>query len=353
MVEFYPWSRKVLEDNIASQKKGNMPVLDLELSAQCTGACCIYCDSKPKVGCAHAHELDWPLLHQVLKQSNMMGVKWVYTCGLGEPMEDGKFWDLLDFLRSNHINLSMFTNGVFIKDAYTAKQLKDSNVHIILKLDTFDEENFDRILNIPGTAQKVYEANEHLLSVGYGSKDGKYTDLAYSIVPTIFSLNGIPSVIEFAKRHGVFPSIGELEDAGNVYRRGIKDILNVSVADLLNLKTLADAYAGGFYKRPICSAILTGIHIDNMGDCIVDRSSGLNCKWFLLNEPDTYTIGSVKDTQLSELFSKVNSYRREQFKKNRTLFDEYRQGKFIFGGCGGNIQEVFNLAYELNVIDNG
>lgn len=348
MIEFYPWSKKVLQENILSQKNGNMPVLDLELSAQCTGASCIYCDSKPKVGCAHANEIDWVLLKNLMVQSKELGLKWIYTCGLGEPMEDGKFWYMLDFLKENNINLSMFTNGVFIKDINIAKRLKESNVHIILKLDTFDEQKFDRILNIKGTAKKVYEANEHLLSAGYGSTDGQYTDLAYSIVPTIFSLDGIPSVIDFAKQHGVFASIGELENAGNVYRKGIKEIIDVSNDDLLRLKKYADEYACGIYKRPICSAILTGLHIDNMGDCIVDRQSGLNCKWFLLNEPDTYTIGNVKNELVASLFKKVNDYRKEQFRINRNLFNEYRQGKFVFGGCGGNIQEVFELAFKLN-----
>lgn len=348
MVEFYPWSKKVLTENINMQQAGRMPVLDLELTAQCTGACCIYCDSKPKVGCAHANEMDWAQLKKLLTQAKDLGLQWIYTCGLGEPMEDGKFWYMLDFLRDNGINLSMFTNGVFIKDVNIAKRLKESNVHIILKFDTFDEKKFDRILNIKGTAKKVYAANEYLLSAGYGSHDGQYTNLAYSIVPTIFSLEGIPAVIDFAEQHGVFASIGELENAGNVYSKGIKEIIDVGDDDLIKLKNYADRYAGGIYKRPICSAILTGLHIDNMGDCIVDRQSGLNCKWFLLNEPDTYTIGNIKEDDVPVLFKKVNDYRKQQFDINRDLFNEYRQGKFVFGGCGGNISEVFKLAFKLN-----
>lgn len=347
MVEYIPWSRKVLDNNIKLQKQGRMPVLDLELSAQCTGACCIYCDSKPKVGCAHADEMDWAQLSCVLKQSKDLGVVWVYTCGLGEPMEDGKFWDMLDFLKKHNIGLSMFTNGIFIRDTYIAKKLKESNVHIILKLDTFDGKKYDRILNKKGVADKIYAANEYLLSVGYGSKENKYTDLAYSIVPTIFSIQGIPEVISFAEKHGVFPSIGELENAGNVYRKGIKDVIDITQDDMIELKALADSYSKTKYKRPICSAIFTGIHIDNMGDCVVDRQSGLNCKWFLLNEPDVRTIGNVKELSVRELFERVNAYRKEQFIKNRELFNEYTNGKFIFGGCGGNIQEVFKLAKDL------
>lgn len=348
MLEFAPWSKKVLESNVEYQKKGYMPVLDLELSAQCTGACCVYCDSKPNVGCAHAGEIDWPALLEVMKQSTELGLKWVYTCGLGEPMEDGKFWDLIDFLKFHNIHLSMFTNGLFIKDNYIAKELKSAGVNIILKMDTFDEKKYERILNKKGAARRIYEANEYLLNAGYGSKDGKYTDLAYSIVPTIFSYDGIPEVIDFAEKNGIFPSIGELENAGNVYRKGIKDVLDVNSEDLLNLKKLADNYSNGDYKRPICSAILTGIHIDNMGDCIVDRTSGLNCKWFLLTEPDVYKIGNIRNISVKHLFDKVNEYRKQQFTKNNNLFKKYIEEEVVFGGCGGNIKEVFKLAIELN-----
>ncbi len=348
MIEFIPWSKKVLYDNISEQKKGNMPVLDLELSAQCSAACCIYCDSKPLVGCAHAEEISWENLYKLLSESKDLGLKWIYTCGLGEPMEDSKFWMLLDFIKKHSINLSIFTNGLFIKDVETAKKLLESNVHIILKLDTFDETSFDRILGKQGAAKRVYAANEYLLQAGYGSKDGKYTNLAYSIVPTVFSIKGIPDVIKFAEKNGVFPSIGELENAGNIFRKGIKEMLDVSSKELAQLKLLADKYSGDEYKRPICSAILTGIHIDNLGNCVVDRLSGLNCKWFMLTEPDVYYIGKIQNLSIKELFEKVKSYRKKQFDYSYERFSQYANKKVVFGGCGGNISEVFKLAIDLH-----
>lgn len=347
MIEFIPWSKKVLYENINEQKKGSMPVLDLELSAQCSAACCIYCDSKPLVGCAHAGEVSWENLYKLLMESKELGLRWIYTCGLGEPLEDSKFWMLLDFIKKYNINLSIFTNGLFIKDVETAKRLLESNVHIILKLDTFEETAFDRILGKKGTAKKVYAANEYLLKAGYGSKDGKYTNLAYSIVPTVFSIKGIPDVIEFAKKNGVFPSIGELENAGNIFRKGIKEMLDVSTKELVQLKALADNYSGNEYKRPICSAIMTGVHIDNLGNCVVDRLSGLNCKWFMLTEPDVYYIGKIQDISIKELFKKVKLYRKIQFDNHYEEFLQYANEKVIFGGCGGNISEVFKLALDL------
>ena len=149
MLEYYPWSKEVLRNCIQMSKLGKIPVLDLELSAKCTGACCLYCDSKPGVCSYAAHdELDYPTLEKMILEGKQKGLQWVFTCGLGEPMEDPKFWDLIKLLRNNDIALSMFSNGIFIQDLETAKKLKDNNVFIILKMDTFDEEKFDTILEL-------------------------------------------------------------------------------------------------------------------------------------------------------------------------------------------------------------
>jgi hypothetical protein len=52
------------------------------------------------------------------------------------------------------------------------------------------------------------------MDAGYGNVKGGYTDLAFSIVPTQLSYDGIRNVISFAKKNNIFPSIGELEQAG-------------------------------------------------------------------------------------------------------------------------------------------
>lgn len=164
MVEYLPWSTKTLNELLMSQKEGNIPALDIELTGKCTGACCIYCDSKPNVrSCSIEGEVDWHIIKNVILDAKKCGLKWIYTCGLGEPMEDEKFWDLIYLLRENGVGLSMFSNGVFIKDRYVARELKKHNVNIILKMDTFNEERFDNILGRKGIASKVFAARDCLL----------------------------------------------------------------------------------------------------------------------------------------------------------------------------------------------
>ena len=104
MIEYRPWSTEVLYTSIKDQKKGLIPTLDIELTAKCSGACCIYCDSKPDV-CAsgQSNEVDFNSMKNMLKDAIDNGLKWVYTCGLGEPLEDEKFWNMIHMLSLIHI----------------------------------------------------------------------------------------------------------------------------------------------------------------------------------------------------------------------------------------------------------
>lgn len=346
-VEYYPWSLKVLNECLVADKKGDIPALDLELTAKCTGAYCIYCDSKPGV-CekGNPNEVDFVTLKRVILEAKKRGLRWVYTCGLGEPLEDKNFWDLVCLLHENEICLSMFSNGVFIKDIETAKKLKDCNVNIILKMDTFDEEKYDTILGKRGTAKRIYKARDLLVQAGYGADEEGYSNLAFSIVPTSLSIDSIPEVIDYCQDHGIFASIGELEQAGEVIKNNLNETLGINREQIMSLKTIADSYFGGSYMRPICPCILSGVHIDNVGNCIVDLDTGLNCKWFLLKDPRTVVLGNVYETSISELFSRVIEYRRKAFLSNNRKIIDSCSVSYVFGGCGGNPKDIIKLAQE-------
>lgn len=346
MFEYKPWSKEVLDNSIVLQNNGMIPTLDIELTAKCSGACCIYCDSKPQV-CAleQEGEINFSDLKSVLLDAISYGLKWVYTCGLGEPLEDGKFWDMIHLLKAKGVGLSMFSNGVFIRDVNVAKELKEHNVNIILKMDTFDEEKFDTILGKKGVAQKIYAARDYLLEAGYGESNG-YTDFAFSIVPTSLSIGGISDVVSFSKKYGIFASIGELEQAGEVINNNINAELAVSHDAVVSLKRIADEYIEGCYMRPICPCILTGLHIDNLGNCIVDKDTGLNCKWFLLRDPRTVKLGNIKNENIRYLFNKVNDYRKHCFYTKHELIRKTCGISYVFGGCGGNPKDIIELVEE-------
>jgi hypothetical protein len=130
MIEYLPWSRQVLEENISLHKNGIIPTLELELSSICTDANCIYCDSKPFVGPKMKNELSKKELLDLLRNAKDNGLKWVYTCGLGEPLEDDKFWSMLDFLQKNNIKISLFTNEKNIRASrYIASRHRSRDIN--------------------------------------------------------------------------------------------------------------------------------------------------------------------------------------------------------------------------------
>ena len=42
-------------------------------------------------------------LKKLILDCKKNGLKWIYTCGLGEPLEDKKFWNMLNVLKENNM----------------------------------------------------------------------------------------------------------------------------------------------------------------------------------------------------------------------------------------------------------
>lgn len=347
MIEYYPWSGKVLSECLAEHSKGNLSTLDLELTSKCTQASCIYCDSKPEVGRKHPDELTYRETKQLLAEAKRLGLRWVYSCGLGEPFEDSRFKRLVEIGASIDVRFSIFTNGILI-DKERAKWLHGNGVCLIIKLDTFNEATFDRILGKPQRARQIYKAISFLLDAGYGKSCGPgLTDLAFSIVPTSLNLNDISDIIRMARDNNIFPSVGELEQAGRVLAVRNFNKLAVDDASMSSLKKNVEKLLWRGYTRPICPTIMTGLHIDNVGNCVVDSDTGLNCKWFLLKEPKVKLIGNVRKESLTALFSKVNTYRKKCFESKKEKVDNAGATEYVFGGCGGSPKKIIKLARRL------
>lgn len=343
MINYLPWSKKVLDDCLNAQQRGEIPSLDFEFTAKCT-CNCIYCDSKPVVGKKAPNEVTYEEIERVLEDAHKRGLKWMYSCGLGEPQEDSKFRKTIEKACSLGIMTSIFSNGTLIDSKDKAQWLYDNSVCIILKLDTFNERRFDRILGVNGAAQKIYRALGYLLDVGYGKRlEGDCTRLALSIVPTTINIDDIEEVFNFAIKHGIFPSIGELERAGSAIKNQQFDELDIG-DKIRNLKLKMDRLWGGSYCRPMCPVILTGLHINHVGDCTVDSETGLNCKWFMLREAKMNKIASIREENVESIFRKVEKNKFDLFKKNIQSIDEYGLVDHLFGGCGGSPKNIINLA---------
>jgi MoaA/NifB/PqqE/SkfB family radical SAM enzyme len=296
------------------------------------------------VGSRHPNELNYRETEKLLKDAKKLGLKWIYACGLGEPLEDTRFERLVETASNLDIRLSIFTNGILI-DEKKAKWLHDNKVCLILKMDTFEEPTFDKILGKKGTARKIYEAIKLLLDAGYGKHcANNYTDLAFSIVPTQLNIRDIDNIIKYAKENNIFPSVGELEQAGKALEKKTYNDLALDSKNILSLKKKVEKLLWKGYTRPICPTIITGLHIDNVGNCVVDLETGLNCKWFLLQEPMIKILGNVRRDNLATLFKEVRAYRKRCFDMNGNGVRHCESIEYVFGGCGGNPRKIIQLA---------
>jgi len=345
MKEYLPWSTKVLNENLSLHRKGKIASLDLDLTAKCSLANCIYCDSKPIVGKKQKIELDTNTVTSLIEEASLSECKWIYICGLGEPLEDECFFALLDKAYKVGVKVSVFTNALLINKE-NAKLLKKYNASLIVKLDTFNEQSFDKILGTPKTATKIYQAINLLLDLGFGRIDENHTNLALSIVPSSLNINDITEVIEFAIKNDIFPSIGELEQAGSIKNDSIYSTYSINHKETKELKNIVNSYVQDCYTRPFCPSIVTGVHIDSKGDCIVDKKTGLNCKWFLLKDPEMISLGNIKQFKLQSLFERVMLYRTKCFNDNKEYINEIRKIDYEFGGCGGSPKKIIKLAEE-------
>jgi len=334
---YHPWSSKVLKELINTYRRCELPVLDLEFSAACTlrkifGGC-IYCDSE--VGSPHNNELNAHEVMMLIDRCLALGLKWIYVCGLGEPTNDPKFYDVIEKLEAANVKMSIFTNGIYLTRDLIEK-LYESNVSIIIKCDSFNEKRFNHILMGKLTttfnpARKIYENIRHALEVGYCEKSGP--DMALSVVITRINIDDIPHIVEFCKNNAIFPLIAELEYAGRAKR--IYSELAPSVHELLELKQKVDEILGYEYVVPICPAALVGLHITNVGECVIDRRTGMSCGWFYLKEPDYVSLGNVRHHDVKHLL-----YAQLEYRSGITpdaLIDWWRdvRARLVFGGCGG------------------
>jgi len=344
-IVYRPHHEAVLKACIRDFLKGNLPVLDLETSAICRHALCIYCDSK--VGPAMPNELTKNEMRALLEEALKEGVKWLYICGLGEPIDDPNFHQvILPFINEYDVNISIFTNGLGITEELVSK-FPVEKVNLIVKCDSLNEVTFDALLGRRGVARRIYAAIELLIDHGFGDQGGGITNLALSIVPTKINKEDVIDVVRFCKEMRLFPSIGELEMAGRAVR--IFAQLALSHEELVSLKKQVENVLGFHYERKICPAAIAGLHITNVGNCVVDKETGISCSWFTLREPSYISLGNVRECRLRTLMERMMKYRAEILHKINITSIMQKIGGIVFGGCGGPPTKL--ITYYLRVME--
>lgn len=334
MFEFFPWSRKVLDDSLQVYNQDcRMSILDMELGGACN-MCCVYCDTPRRNTPVQYGFSD---IEKLLKEGCF---SWLFICGLGEPTDKNNMCLLKRLLKeceSNKIKCCMFSNVVnFDEEIF---QYIDSDIlYPMFKLDGLNPELLTSLYGVEKSLidkqlENVYRICSHV------KNSGKYTNVCASIVPTTKNIDCLPELIDWCLGNGIFPLIGDLEDAGK--GQAVFNELKVSEDKLFELSRYFYKVTGEKYHVPICPSVLFGIHIDYKGNIVVDKLSGLSCHWFWLTEPKVCVLAELKNQSSLELSKLIIDNRNKHRNYLKDIINTLPH--LVFGGCGGNICDLLDF----------
>lgn len=335
IMQYKPWEKNEV-NSLVSQSNEKLQILDIQLGGACNLSC-IYCDT-PKYSLPCSVNLS-----SIEKLMNDGDIKWVYVCGLGEPTAPANLKHLkqiLKWCKEKNIGLSMFSNILNI-DKELLNYIDDGTLHVLFKLDTFDK---DKIAYLYGQDKgDIILRNYDILKEVIHAQNG-VTNLGASIVPTSVNYDELPFIINYCMENGIFPLIGQLEDAGSCSKI-FKD-LEVKEKDLVKFRNYLSTSYGVDYEMPTCPATISGIHVTNTNNIILDKRTGLSCPWFWLDEPQLQIIGNIENMNYDEIVKRILDYRASKLPDVEEM--ESHVELYPFGGCGGNAKQLLRTYIDIS-----
>lgn len=344
MLEYLPWSKKILAENLKRYSEGYFSCLDIELGGECNYHC-VYCDSPEREKkCTLAIEGIGNLLSTGL-------FKWVYICGLGEPtfnknqrilIEILKYCDKYNAKCSVFSNLSQLTEELIYF-------IQKGVLHIFFKYDSYNPvitQTLYGTQNIKNQLRNI-DRIKNLVQVTDG-----VTNMAASIVPNRLNRDDIVLIVKECLEANIFPLLGELELSG----KGETNYANLSLTseELFQLKQEVEEALGEDYIIPVCPSVIAGIHFSHDGYITVDQYTGLSCHWFWLKEPQVERlIPFSKNTSLEQVANSIISYRNGRINQVREYLKQGNQIGGAFGGCGGDVLYLFQQYVDFHKWEGG
>lgn len=324
MLEYLPWSKKVLNECLNDYQTGKFSILDIELGGQCNYHC-IYCDSPMR------NKMCVVDLERIEAAFVSKSIKWVFICGLGEPTATGNLDVLLNVLKlceKYGAKCSIFSNLSILTDEIK-HYINSGILNILFKYDSAD---VSRTMNLYG----VPDVNKQLFNIARVKDLVNLTDnctnLAASIVPTKINKDEILDIVKDCIKNNIYPLIAELENSGEA--QNYYEQLALSENELREIKEQVNLILGEEYIVPVCPSVICGVHIRHDGNVTVDEWTGLSCHWFWLEEPKTHVIGNFNSNDYEIIIKNIEQYREATVKSVEELL--HGRNESVFGGCGGD-----------------
>lgn len=328
-LEYRPYSNAFVTQ-IMGNLKTKLMTLDIDLGGACNKRC-RNCDT-PCYNAPLSINLD--ALRSYIIGSGVTGI---YVCGKGEPSykENGEaLHEICKMAKESGAIVSTFSNIADLPE-WMVQFIDEGVLNILFKVDTLDKEKmawFHQVDHYEQTIKNIRRLEE-VVHIKNGT-----TNIGMSLVPMSFNIDELPSIIYPALCTGFYTNIGELEQAGASIG-GVYEDLSVSNEKLLTLQKLMMILTGHDYKCPVCPGVF-GIHIDNFGNIVNDKETGLSCCWFRNTDPQMIKMGNINDFTFEQASKYIIEIRREKLADVKKLLLPGVLENQVFGGCGGDVPQL-------------
>ena len=345
---YAPWGGVFAEKLYEIVKQENvLPVLDVQVGDSCSFNC-VYCDT-PHTG--RKTNPDLPATVERFIDESGNNIRLIKVCGLGDPLHKPKLTEenelsnfnatleILEIAQRHDIMVSAFVNYIDPDDDEIFSYIKDGTFNLLYKCDTLDSNK----------AQQIYEISEEqaerqiqtLYKLTEIVKQSGKNNVALSVVPTKINQDEYFKVIDFAIENGLYPDIADLEEAGKSVGANYQR-LAVDEEFMRSIKNYTKDKYNFQYNKPVCAAIVAGLHLDNDLMVSVDSTYGLSCPWFSLQDPEMKPIGSATELNYRDICGRLIEDRKKRAATIQMTLGKLSCAAAVFGGCGGNIPGVLD-----------
>ena len=186
------------EQEIKEAVKNNQLLsMEIEFSLRCIFHC-QYCYVSDKA--SFENELGFDELRDAILQAKGLGARKIIVLG-GEPMLYPKVLEMLKFIRSENLEVEMFSNGFGITPD-VAKQLFDLGVLVVLKMNSRKEDVQDSLAGKKGAYKIIQDAFNNLKQAGFPTKVKR---LGVSTVICQQNFEEIIPMWEWLRQQGIEP----------------------------------------------------------------------------------------------------------------------------------------------------
>ncbi len=173
--------------------------------------------------------------------------------------------------------------------------------------------------------------------ISFLNKDG---DNIYIGIDNNSNIVGLKNNIDFLQRKVKDLIISNIEPS-------VLGLFDIEVLEKNNKKYLKITIAKE-YEMPTCPATISGIHVTNTNNIILDKRIGLSCPWFWLDEPQLEVIGNIQNMNYDEIVNKILEYRVSKISDVENM--EKHVELYPFGGCGGNAKQLLRTYLDVSRI---